>query len=480
MGQRRIMAARRKTVWLPVQCGEARAYRQTPVLPSENAEAYQAKVDGYKASVAPRNHIENDLAELAAMASWRIHRAARSEAARAEHALQTETAAAELADRQKSAALGNRLLFDRRGPIELYGMEEYDYQEPRTSWSDVADDPDAASKLVMDLEASLAGVGWLLEHWGELAEVIASGLCWTSEHKFTAIRLLGKQPVNAVSTPKVAQVFLACHAIEPRYEHPFQEIRSDMPAEHFEQYKIRLGMRNFAAITPADADAARAVLLGIVQEATERLRMLQDKHQRVAQNSKAQQPAIKYVDDTKAGGQIHRLMASSNRLVHQNLAAIEKLRRNEEEGWGKTRQERQRQKQAREGARHGDRLVVDDAGTVRSAGTYEGDVEAGLARYEAEFGRLACETTEWPPEIDRNDVRGVPDLRGRSRRSRRRLERKFLEMRVWGWGRRQERRRTRTFPYCLCRQWIRRISKTKLLKTSRGKSRGRRVAFPRS
>ena len=139
---------------------------KTAVFPGEDAEAYQAKVDGYKASVAARNHIENDLAEIAAMDYWRIQRAARSEAARAEHALQTETAAAELADRKKSAALGNRLLFDRRGPIELYGMEEYDYQEPRTSWSNVADDPDAPSKLVMDLEASLAGVGWLLEALG--------------------------------------------------------------------------------------------------------------------------------------------------------------------------------------------------------------------------------------------------------------------------------------------------------------------------
>ena len=251
-------------------------------------------------SLETRNEVENGLAEMAAMNYWQIQRANRSEVARAEHALQTEAAAAELADRQKAAALGNRLLFDRRGPIELYGMEEYDYQEPRTSWSDVADDPDAPSKLVMDLEASLAGVGWLLERWGELAEVITSGLGFTSDQKFAAIRLLGKQPISALSTPKVAQVFLACHAIEPRYEYPFQEIRSDMPAEHFEQYKIRLGMRNFAAITPADADAARAVLLGIVREATTRLRTLETEHRKVAEKNKARQPDIKAHDDSKA------------------------------------------------------------------------------------------------------------------------------------------------------------------------------------
>ena len=135
---------------------------RTPVLPNENAEAYQALVNSFKVSLETRNEVEHRLAEMAAMNYWQIQRANRSEVARAEHALQTEAAAAELADRQKAAALGNRLLFDRRGPIELYGMEEYDYQEPRTSWSGVADDPDAPSKLVMDLEASpqASGGSW--------------------------------------------------------------------------------------------------------------------------------------------------------------------------------------------------------------------------------------------------------------------------------------------------------------------------------
>ena len=132
---------------------------RTPVLPNENAEAYQALVNSFKVSLETRNEVEHRLAEMAAMNYWQIQRANRSEVARAEHALQTEAAAAELADRQKAAALGNRLLFDRRGPIELYGMEEYDYQEPRTSWSGVADDPDAPSKLVMDLEACAQASG---------------------------------------------------------------------------------------------------------------------------------------------------------------------------------------------------------------------------------------------------------------------------------------------------------------------------------
>ena len=44
-----------------------------------------------------------------------------------------------------------------------------------------------------------------------------------------------------------------------------------------------------------------------------------------------------------------------------------------------------------------------------------------MARHEAEFGAPPGEMTEWPPEIDRNDVGGWIS-RGGSRRSVRRLE----------------------------------------------------------
>jgi hypothetical protein len=65
--------------------------------------------------------------------------------------------------------------------------------------------------------------------------------------------------------------------------------------------------------------------------------------------------------------------------------AVGKLRRNEAQGWGKTRQERERRKQENKKApcQFDDRLVVDEQGMVRSAEEY---VEAGLARYEKELG----------------------------------------------------------------------------------------------
>ena len=56
---------------------------KTPVLPNEDEAAYLDKVDAYKESLQTRNALEDDLAELAAEASWQLARAKRSAKARA-------------------------------------------------------------------------------------------------------------------------------------------------------------------------------------------------------------------------------------------------------------------------------------------------------------------------------------------------------------------------------------------------------------
>jgi hypothetical protein len=45
-----------------------------PVLPGENAEAYQGRTDTWTADLQPRNDVERDLVERAARASWQLER----------------------------------------------------------------------------------------------------------------------------------------------------------------------------------------------------------------------------------------------------------------------------------------------------------------------------------------------------------------------------------------------------------------------
>ena len=75
-------------------------------------------------------------------------------------------------------------------------------------------------------------------------------------------------------------------------------------------------------------------------------------------------------------------------MIFGNLNAIHKLRRNEADGWGKAREQRELKTQGKKRSTPVDhRSVVDERGVVRPAFGYDGDLEEGLARFEAEFGR---------------------------------------------------------------------------------------------
>ncbi len=201
---------------------------------------------------------------------------------------------------------------------------------------------------------------------------------------------MGHQPIEALGSDEVAVIFLAAHLIEPESRYAFQELRCEISDEQFKQFKARVERRELQAITPPDATAARAVLLEIVDRATERLRKLEAKHQKVADQLEAMQQEILKQDRSKTGEQFHRLWGSCDRQRHRNIDAIHKIRRNEAQGWGvvrddraRRREEKRRQEERRLAVEADPRLVLDEHGTVRYAYDYDGDVEAGLARYNA-------------------------------------------------------------------------------------------------
>ena len=358
---------------------------KTAVLPGEDAEAFQAKIGIFKEGLGTRSEFEDELAKAAALASWLLDRANRSEVARLSRDILSTAAGDALQAERQALALGHRLFFDRRGPIELYPSREYTGpKQPRTSTSGTADDPDDPAKLVLELEATVEGCRWLLKAWGELRDVLASGVGWQPHEKIKAIRLLGKQPLDAFSDRDVALVFIASHTIDPEYSHAFHELRCEIDEDVFKRHKARLGRWERRGIMPVDAAGAREALLSLVGKATERLSAIETRRMEVAAKVGELRADILSFDESKAGEQLRRHLGSCNRLLLRNVEAVGKLHRNEAQGWGRTRQERERKKvEKQSGSQFDDRLVVDDQGTVRSAQEY---VEAGLARYEAELG----------------------------------------------------------------------------------------------
>jgi hypothetical protein len=255
---------------------------KTPVLPGEDPAALEELIDEYRTGCETRNKVEEDLARFAAISAWQVDRANRLEVTRATRDLAGRSEAEAVRATLDAADLGHRLLFDRRGPAELYGSRAYDNKQPRTSESADPDDPDAPYKLVIRLEATRAGRCLLLEEWAKLRKPIDAGSVWHSSQKFKAIRLLGRQPLQAVSDFDVALVFLASHAIKRTFSFAFHELRCEEHEERFKITKAWLERDEIKAITPASAAEGRAVLLDIVDRAIERLQRLETARAEVA------------------------------------------------------------------------------------------------------------------------------------------------------------------------------------------------------
>jgi hypothetical protein len=384
------------------------------VLPWEDEAEYDARLARFKTGLPIQSELEEELAERAAQASWLMDRALLAERERVIQQVANDPAAAALREEKDAEALGHRLMFDRRGPAELYPSGEYERNQPRTSCSGDPNDPDSPRITVLIIEGTGAGCRWLLNVWGEMREILADGLGWQSEQKFKAVRLLGRQPLAVSSTRLIARIFLACHVIEPQFSYAFQELRCEIPEERFKRFKARMEKRNLEKFTPKDPTEARAVLLEIVDQAIARLKMLEAHHREKAKAAAPGQVQAQSYDGSKTGEQIKRYHASCDRLVHRNMEAIKRARRYEAQGWDCVREARERRKAERRAAIEADgRVVVDEHGTVRNAYDYKGDLAAGLARSEALFGPEGAAAIAASRPIGADpppDVRAVPDF----------------------------------------------------------------------
>jgi len=300
---------------------------QIPVLPGEDPALFFARVDDYKASLQPQSPFESDMIERMALMSWQGDRAARADVARLTIMVETAAVAAAKRAEQEADVLGERLFFDRGGPLPNQVKRDYDYNLPWTSWSGIADDPDSPMRLVKALECTGAGCRWLLDRWAELRSRIEAGQCWQSPEKFKTIRLLGRQPLQAADVTEVTEVYLACHTLRPDHKHAFFELRCEMTQEEFQSYEKRLAARDLDAIRPPDATAARAMLLGLVDRATSRLRLLAETHRIQDDKLAVWRTQAAAFDGSAEGERLRRYATACDRSLHRTFADFLKYRK---------------------------------------------------------------------------------------------------------------------------------------------------------
>ena len=122
-------------------------------------------------------------------------------------------------------------------------------------------------------------------------------------------------------------MFLACHVLDPQHKHPFFELTCELDEDEFKQYDKRLKGRNLDAMRPSDATAARAMLLGLVDRAMDRLRPLAEAHRIREEKVAALRPDMVAFDDSDEGERLRRQAMACDRGMHRNLASILKARK---------------------------------------------------------------------------------------------------------------------------------------------------------
>ncbi len=297
------------------------------VMPGEDGEVLQGRIDAWTDDLRPRSLLESHFIEEAAKISWQLERIERAYVARLTTNVLNAEAEETLDSKDYVDSLGERLFGDRLGPIQLYPNVVFRNETtPRTSCSGFPNDPDNPVRLIRQLESTVAGCEWLLARWAELKTRLEPGKSWHSPDKLRAIRLLGKQPLDAADDADVATIFIACHVIDPQFPSAFYEIKGDADGADWKRYQKRLENRGVEQPCPKDESEAREVLLRIVNRATARLDEKAEACRKRAEIDAGLATDRLSFDDSPEAERLRRYQTTCSRGLHKAIDAIVKLR----------------------------------------------------------------------------------------------------------------------------------------------------------
>ena len=262
-------------------------------------------------------------------ASWQLDRADRAEVARLVEAIDEE--AARLAD--DVAKVGAKLF--RTPPKRLLGADPawVDREEdiPILSWPSDPEHPGHPSRLVAALESTAAGCTWLLEKWAALAELLDQEGKWQPADQLRAIRLLGKQPVDAIADQPVLSIYLACHAMEPEGPDVFAQPLGDLLHRPEDEARYKRLAGKFARAreerAPRDAAAGREALRAIVAPVVARLEALREVRAALEAAGRAEISARVSYNAKVSLDWLHKHQVTCSRALYRSFDELRKLRK---------------------------------------------------------------------------------------------------------------------------------------------------------
>jgi hypothetical protein len=305
---------------------------ETLIVHDEDLQELEARRQAWIADLAPRSDAEQRAVEDAVSYSWRQDRARRAEVALADARLADHDGDGDTSVEQQVTELGRRLFLDRLGPIEFYptGIDDPEMgdREASTSLAGAGKlDPDDPAILVLRLKSTLEGCEWILGEWAKLKKALDRGQSWLSSDKLKAVRLLGKQPLDAIDDEDVAMVFLASFVLKPDRGKWYWEISMELIDDDTDRFRKNAATRQLQLLMPADVASARDALRALIDRATEPLTAKAEAFRERARIKAALAADILAFDPSVEAERLRRHELASGRAMARSLDTLFKLRR---------------------------------------------------------------------------------------------------------------------------------------------------------
>ena len=184
--------------------------------------------------------------------------------------VESESEDAEANDAERADELGDRLFFDPTGPMAMYGIDPAPVDTIGPSRKGKAGDPNKPSRIVRRLNKTLAGCEFLLREWKRLRALAETGF-WLSPDRFRAVRMLGRQPVDALEHREVAMIFVASRGIVRLGKNEFDDLRGDMNEDALDQFMLRVKARFSDLFHDSTVAEYRQMLVDLADEHIKRL-----------------------------------------------------------------------------------------------------------------------------------------------------------------------------------------------------------------
>ena len=251
-----------------------------------------------------------------------------------------------LKDADEAVELGQHLLWMPEFPLPVGALEgEAKGALAKFPFADVPGDPHHPARLLLKLQATVAGCDWLLTRWGELRFRLEQDGPWAMDDVWKMVRLLGKTAIEMKDDFQVALLVLASLALEPdAAREPCRKptIAEAMHAMSRDQRLTRVleGITRLCApfqqalarmplekLAPENALQARQRLSAVVEEELERIGRRRDRLQQIADADLAEAPVRLAFETGTEGDRQRRYVLSFERLINRRIDTFLKVRK---------------------------------------------------------------------------------------------------------------------------------------------------------